>query len=457
MNQTTTNDFSKGSVRGHILRLAIPIIAAQLVNAFYSIVDRIYIGHLADVGQLALTGIGLCFPITMTVAAFSALIGYGGAPLSSILRGRRDAEGAERVLGNAVTALVALGILVPLVCFFLRKPVLYLFGASDATYTYADQYISIYLAGSLPVMLTLGLNPFVNAQGFAKYGMATVGIGAVLNLVLDPLFIFAFGMGIRGAAIATVLSQLVSCLWVLRFLTGKRNLIPLRREYLKPDWKVMGQICALGVSTFIMQITESAVSAVFNANLYRFGGDIYVTAMTVATSISQIYFMVISGFGQGAQPVTGFNFGAGEYARVRQCFRFLTVACVGVGTVMWLPLQLFMPQVITVFNSDPTLLEVAVPLLRIYCLLTFLFGLQTASQNTFVALGEAKKATFFALFRKVLLLIPLVFLLPRLGFGVTGIFAAEPIADTVSAVVCFTTFILTSYRTLQRKEQTANE
>ena len=452
MKQTETNDFSKGSVPRHILRLAIPIILAQLVNAFYSIVDRIYIGHLEGVGQLALTGIGLCFPITMTVAAFSALIGYGGAPLSSILRGRRDDRGAERVLGNSVTALVALGVIIPLLCFLLRRPVLYLFGASDATYVYANQYISIYLAGSLPVMLTLGLNPFINAQGFARYGMVTVGIGAVLNLLLDPLFIFAFGMGIRGAAVATVLSQLVSCLWVLRFLTGPKNLIPLRRENLRPDWQVMGRICGLGVSSFIMQITESAVSAVFNANLYRFGGDIYVTAMTVATSISQIYFMVISGFGQGAQPVTGFNYGAGEYGRVRRCFRFLTGACLCYATLMWLALQLFMPQVITIFNDDPELLEVAVPLLRIYCLLTFLFALQTASQNTFVALGEAKKATFFALFRKVLLLIPLVFLLPRLGFGVTGIFAAEPIADTVSAVTCFTTFLLTSYRTLKQKE-----
>lgn len=446
------NDFSKGSIPKLILNLSIPIIIAQLVNALYSIVDRVYIGHLADVGQLALTGIGLCFPITMTVSAFSALIGYGGAPLSSILRGKRDDRGAEEVLGNCFTALVVLGIAVPLVCFALRRPVLFLFGASDATYQYANQYISIYLIGSLPVMLTLGLNAFINAQGFAKDGMITVGIGAALNLVLDPVFIFGFHMGIVGAAVATVISQTVSCLWVLRFLLGKKSLLRLRREFLRPRWPVLGKIMALGVSTFIMQITESAVSAVFNANLYRFGGDIYVTAMTVAASISQMVFMVTQGLGQGAQPVTGYNYGAGEYGRVRQCFRFLLAASMGYGVVIWALLMAFMPQVITLFNGDSALLEVAVPMLRIYFLLQCLFGLQTASQNTFVAMGEAKKASFFALFRKVILLIPLIFLLPRIGFGVTGIFAAEPLADTISAVTCFTTFRLTSYRELKQKE-----
>lgn len=447
------NDFSKGNVPRLIMKMAIPMIVAQVVNALYSIVDRIYIGHMADVGQLALTGIGLCFPITMTVSAFSALIGYGGAPLSSILRGRREDQKAEQVLGTCVTALVVLGIVVPLACFFLREPILYLFGASPATYPYADRYITIYLMGSLPVMLTLGLNTFINAQGFTRDGMVTVGIGALCNLVLDPIFIFGFGLGVRGAAIATVISQLVSCIWVIAFLLGKKNLIRLRRQYLKPSWPLLGKVCGLGVSSFIMQITESAISAVFNASLYQFGGDIYVTTMTVATSISQIYTMIIQGFGQGAQPVTGYNYGAGAYGRVRQCYRFLTVVCLGYAVVAWGLIQLFMPQIISVFNNDPNLLATAVPMLRIFFLLTFLFALQTASQNTFVALGEAKKATFFALLRKVFLLIPLILIMPRIGFGVTGIFAAEPIADTISAAVCFTTFLLTSYRGLRKKEQ----
>lgn len=450
--QERKNDFSQGNVPRLIMKLAIPMIVAQIVNALYSIVDRIYIGHMAGVGQTALTGIGLCFPITMTVSAFAALIGYGGAPLSSILRGSKRDQRAEQVLGNCVTALTVLGIVVPLACFLLREPVLYLFGASDATYPYANEYITIYLMGSLPVMLTLGLNTFINAQGFTRDGMVNVGIGALCNIVLDPIFIFVLGLGVAGAAIATVISQVVSCLWVFRFLLGKKNLIRLRRQYLRPSWPLLGKICALGVSSFIMQITESAISAVFNASLFRYGGDIYVTTMTVATSISQIYTMIIQGFGQGAQPVTGYNYGAGAYSRVRQCYRFLTGACLTYAVVAWGLIQLFMPQIISVFNSDPDLLATAVPMLRIFFLLTFLFALQTASQNTFVAMGEAKKATFFALLRKVFLLIPLILLMPRLGFGVAGIFAAEPIADTISAAACFLTFLFTSYRGLRKKE-----
>lgn len=447
------NDFSKGSVPKLILKLAIPMIVAQLVNVLYSVVDRIYIGHMEGVGQLALTGIGLCLPITMTVSAFSALIGMGGAPLSSILRGEKNEEGAQRVLGNSVLALVALGIVIPAICLDVREPVLYLFGASDATYGYANEYITIYLLGSLPVMLTLGLNPFINAQGYARYGMFTVGIGAVCNIVLDPIFIFAFDMGIAGAALATVLSQIVSCLWVIRFLLSKKNLIPLKRVNLRPHWPTLSKICALGVSTFIMQITESALSAVFNANLQQFGGDIYVTAMTVAASLSQIIFLVISGFSQGAQPVTGYNYGAKEYGRVRECFRFLVGVCLAYGMVMWAALELFMPGFIKIFNNDPALVETATPVLRIYFLCQGIFALQAACQNTFVAMGEAKKATFFALFRKVILLIPMIIILPRLGFGVTGIFAAEPLADGISAITCFTVFMLTSYRGLKRKEQ----
>ena len=278
--QERKNDFSQGNVPRLIMKLAIPMIVAQIVNALYSIVDRIYIGHMAGVGQTALTGIGLCFPITMTVSAFAALIGYGGAPLSSILRGSKRDQRAEQVLGNCVTALTVLGIVVPLACFLLREPVLYLFGASDATYPYANEYITIYLMGSLPVMLTLGLNTFINAQGFTRDGMVTVGIGALCNIVLDPIFIFVLGLGVAGAAIATVISQVVSCLWVFRFLLGKKNLIRLRRQYLRPSWPLLGKICALGVSSFIMQITESAISAVFNASLFRYGGDIYCLLYT---------------------------------------------------------------------------------------------------------------------------------------------------------------------------------
>lgn len=450
---TQQNDFSKGNIPRTITRLAIPMILAMLVNALYSVVDRIYIGHLSGVGQTALTGIGLCYPITMAIAAFSYLVGNGGGPLTSILRGAKDDEGAEKVLGNSITLLVLFGILVPLICFLIQKPVLYLFGASDATYPYAREYITIYLSGSLPVMLTLGLNPFLNAQGFTRTGMMTVLIGAVCNIVLDPLFIFAFGMGVRGAAIATVISQTVSAVWVIAFLLGKKNLIRVRKRFLRLQGDVSMRIMGLGVSTFIMNLTEAAISAVFNASLSRFGGDIYVTVMTVATSVSQLVFMPLSGFAQGAQPVTGYNYGAREYTRVKQCFWFLVKASVAYAVLAWLVLMILPRQLIGIFNNDPTLMETAIPMFRVFFCMNFIMSLQMSAQNTFVAMGEAKKATFFALYRKVLLLIPMILILPRIGFGITGVFAAEPVADTISALTCFTTFLLTAYRKLGRMEQ----
>ena len=450
---TQQNDFSKGNIPRTITRLAIPMILAMLVNALYSVVDRIYIGHLSGVGQTALTGIGLCYPITMAIAAFSYLVGNGGGPLTSILRGAKDDEGSEKVLGNSITLLVLFGILVPLICFLIQKPVLYLFGASDATYPYAREYITIYLSGSLPVMLTLGLNPFLNAQGFTRTGMMTVLIGAVCNIVLDPLFIFVFGMGVRGAAVATVISQTVSAVWVIAFLLGKKNLIRLRKQFLRLQRDVSMRIMGLGVSTFIMNLTEAAISAVFNASLSRFGGDIYVTVMTVATSVSQLVFMPLSGFAQGAQPVTGYNYGAREYTRVKQCFWFLVKASVTYAVLAWLVLMIFPRQLIGIFNNDPTLMETAIPMFRVFFCMNFIMSLQMSAQNTFVAMGEAKKATFFALYRKVLLLIPLILILPRIGFGITGVFAAEPVADTISALTCFTTFLLTAYRKLGRMEQ----
>lgn len=446
------NDFSRGSIPKTITRLALPMIAAMLVNALYSVIDRIYIGHLAEIGQMALTGIGLCYPITMSIAAFSYLVGNGGGPLTSILRGAKDDEGAERVLGNSITLLLLFGITVPLICFFIRKPILFLFGASNATYPYANEYITIYLLGSLSVMLTLGLNPFLNAQGFTRTGMMTVLIGAVCNIALDPLFIFALDMGVAGAAIATVISQTVSAVWILLFLRGKRNLVRVRARNLRLERKLCGRIMGLGFSGFIMNITEAAISAVFNASLSLFGGDIYVTVMTVATSVSQILIMPMSGFAQGAQPVTGYNFGAGEYGRVKQCFWFLVKFCTVYAVLAWLVLMIFPSQLIQIFNNDSNLLETAIPMFRVFYCMNFIMCLQMAAQNTFVAMGEGKKATFFALFRKVILLIPLILILPRVGFGITGVFAAEPVADTVSAVTCFTTFLLTAYRKLGKRE-----
>lgn len=445
------NDFSQGSVSKTITRLAIPMIAAMMVNALYSVVDRIYIGHLEEVGQTALTGIGLCYPITMSIAAFSYLVGNGGGPLTSILRGAKNQEGAEKVLGNSITLLTILGVAIPILCLLIKRPILYLFGASDATYPYANEYITIYLVGSLAVMLTLGLNPFLNAQGFTKTGMMTVLIGAVCNILLDPVFIFLFDMGVSGAAVATVISQTISAVWIVLFLRGKKNLIRVRRKNLRLEKDVVLRITGLGFSGFIMNITEAAISAVFNASLSLFGGDIYVTVMTVATSVSQLAIMPLGGFSQGAQPVTGYNYGAGEYGRVKQCFWFLVKFCAVYAVLAWLVLMLFPVQLIRIFNSDPNLITTAVPMFRVFFCMNFVMCLQMAAQNTFVAMGEGKKATFFALFRKVVLLIPLILILPRVGFGITGVFAAEPVADTISAVTCFTTFMLTAYRKLGSK------
>ena len=439
-------DFSTGSIKKHIFSLAIPMIAAMLINALYSIVDRIYIGHIAGDGQLALTGIGLCFPITMLVTAFAYLIGNGGGPLVSIALGEENKEKAEKILGNSITTLVILGIVVMVVCLAIKKPILYLFGASDSTYPYANQYITIYILGTLAVMLTLGMNPFINAQGYAKTGMMTVCIGAIVNIVLDPIFIFGFHLGIRGAAIATILAQLVSALWVIRFLTGKKAAIRIKKENLKLDGAIVKSICALGFASFIMNLTESALSAVFNASLRDFGGDLYVTVMTVITSVSQVIFMPLAGFAQGATPVIGYNYGAKQFDRVKQGFRFMLLVTGIYAVTSWLLTMLCPQLLVRVFNSDETLIAAAVPMFRIYFSMNFIMCLQMCSQNTFVAVGDAKKATFFAIFRKLILLIPLILILPRIGMGLVGVFAAEPIADTISALTCFLTFMLTKYR-----------
>ena len=453
MVQANTIDAGLGTkpVPRLALTMSVPTIVAQAANASYTIIDRLFIGHIPEVGNAAMTGVGICFPILLAVTAFASLIGAGGAPRASIELGRGNFKKAERILGTSAAFLIAIALTLTVLLQLAKRPILYAFGASDATIEYAVDFITIYLIGTVFVQLTLGLNNFISAQGKTTVAMVSVLIGTGISILLDPVFIFVFGWGVRGAAAANVLAQLVSTIWIVLFLSSGRSAIRLRPLNIRFD-RIIIPVLALGLAPFIMQITESAISAVFSANLAKFGGDIYVTTMTVGTSINQIYFMVIQGFGQGAQPVTGYNYGAGRYDRVRQGFRFLAVVCLIYATVFWGLLQLFMPRIIGLFNSDAALLETAVPMLRIYFLLTFLFALQNASQSTFVALGEAKKATFFALFRKVLLLIPLIIVLPRLGFGVTGIFAAEPIADTLSAVICFMTFLLTSYRELKQKE-----
>lgn len=439
-------DFSTGSIKKHIFSLAIPMIAAMMVNALYSIIDRIYLGHIAGDGKLALTGVGLCFPIMMLVSAFAYLVGNGGGPLVSIALGQQDKEKAEKIIGNSITLLILIGLAVTAVCLMIKKPILYLFGASDVTYPYANQYITIYIMGSIAVMLTLGMNPFINAQGFAKIGMLTVCIGAVVNIILDPIFIFAFHLGVRGAAVATILAQSVSALWVFLFLTGKKATIRIKKQNLKLDKEIVKSICALGLAAFIMNATEAAISAVFNSSLRDFGGDLYVTVMTVITSVSQVLYMPLAGFAQGATPVLGFNYGAQKFDRLRAGFVFMVKVTGAYAVLSWATTMLFPKFFVQVFNTDPDLVAAAIPMFRVYFAMNFIMCLQLSAQNTFVAIGDAKKATFFAIYRKLILLIPLILILPRVGMGLVGVFAAEPIADTISAVTCFSTFILTKYR-----------
>lgn len=445
------NDFSQGSIPRTIVRLSLPMIGAQIVNALYNIVDRIYIGQMPVVGRDALTGLGLTFPILMIISAFAALAGMGGAPLCSIYRGQGDDKQAEDIMGNSLSLLLIFGVALTMLGLVFKGPALYLFGASDITFPYADNYLTIYLSGSIFVMIGLGMNYFISAQGFAKESMFTVLIGAALNIALDPVFIFALDMGVQGAALATVLSQMVSAVWCMGFLLSKRSLLKLRWKSLRLRWGFVKRICALGFSSFTMQVTESAVQIVSNASLQAYGGDIYVGVMTVVNSIKQVLMMPLQGFAQGAQPVIGFNYGAKKYGRVTEGCKFLMVMCIAYSVFSWALALLFPGALIRVFNSDPSLLSVGIPAMRIYFLSQCLMGLQMAAQNSFVALNKPKEAMFFALLRKGILLIPLMLIMPKLfGLGAMGIFVAEPIADAVSAISCFTTFMLTAWRSLKK-------
>ncbi|MBQ2700277.1 MAG: MATE family efflux transporter [Clostridia bacterium] len=447
-----TNDFSQGSVSRQIIRLGLPMIGAQLINALYNIVDRIFIGRMEGVGTLAITGVGVTFPVVMLVSAFASLAGMGGAPLCSIARGAGNHDRGEKILGNVVSLLTLFGVGMTLLGLIFKEPLLYLFGASGDTFPFASDYLGIYLIGSLAVMYALGLNPMISSQGFGKTAMMTVMIGAVLNIALDPVFIFVMGLGVKGAALATVVSQFVSAGWVIRFLTGKKALLKMRPQCLRLEWKMVKSICALGLSTFIMTITESAVLIAFNTQLQLFGGDLYVGVMTVLNSLKQVTNMPLQGLTQGAQPVMGFNFGAKKYGRVRQAVNFLTVACLiyGVATAV---LCLAIPgPLMGIFNNDPSLISSGVPMMRIFFCMNGVMALQLAAQNAFVALNRSKEAMFFASLRKLVLLIPLIYVLPGpVGLGVMGVFLAEPIADTISALSCYITFRLTAWKELGRE------
>lgn len=437
------NDFSKGSIVKNILDLAFPMTLAQLINVLYNVVDRIYIGRIPGSGTLSLTAIGLSLPIITIIIAFANLFGMGGAPLCSIARGRGDTKEAEQIMGNSFTLLILSGITLTILGLIFKKPLLYLFGASNATFPYANDYLSIYLFGSIFVITGLGMNSFINSQGFGKTGMMTVLLGAVTNIILDPLFIFVLHMGVKGAAIATVISQFLSAAWILYFLTGKKAILKLKIKYFQLNLSIIKNITMLGLSGFMMAITNGAVQIMCNASLRFYGGDLYIGVMTVINSIREIISMPVSGLTNGAQPVMGYNYGAGNYDRVRSAIKFMSGVCIIYTVTAWGILNLFPHFFIQIFSQDPALLKAALPSLRIYFFGFFMMSLQFAGQSVFVALGKAKQAVFFSLLRKVVIVIPLTLLLPKLfGLGTHGVFLAEPVSNFIGGTACFTTMLI---------------
>ncbi len=451
-------DLGSGSVGRLIVRLALPSIVAQIVNLLYNMVDRMYIGHIPEIGELALTGLGLCMPIIILVTAFSMLVGAGGAPRASIAMGKGDCKTAERILGNCTLMLAAAAILLSVVLEIFAEPVLIMFGASENTLPFALDYSRIYLTGNIFVMLTLGLNTFVTAQGFAKISMLTVVIGAIVNIVLDPLFIFVFDMGVKGAALATVISQAVSAVWVILFLCGKKTHLRIRKENFILDAKIVGSVLALGISPFIMTATESILNIAFNSSLSKYGGDAAVGAMTILASIMQLMMMPTQGLAQGTQPIISYNYGAGKTDRVIKAYRILFVCCFAYTLVFWIILQIFPEFFVSLFNSESeSLMDITVWALHIYLGAMGFFGIQMAAQQTFVALGQAKTSLFIAALRKIILLIPLIYILPNLfSDKVFAVFLAEPVADAISVIAAGSLFFLSIKKILAKAPKTAD-
>ncbi|MBO6010222.1 MAG: MATE family efflux transporter [Oscillospiraceae bacterium] len=446
------NDFTKGKMSANILRMAAPMTLALLINVLYSIVDRIYIGHMPEGGTLALAGIGLAFPIIAVVSAFQNLWSSGGAPLCSIARGEGNEEKAELIMGNCYAMLLVTAAVLMAVCFAVKAPVLRLVGADDSTFAYANDYLTIYICGTVFVMTGLGMNSFINSQGFATIGMLTVLLGVVVNIALDPLFIFVFKMGVRGAALATIIAQCCSAAWVLRFLTGKRAILKLRLKNMRVRPEIIGRVMALGASGFTMAVTNSAVGMVNNAMLHQLGGSIYISVMTVINSMRELSFMPMMGINSGTQPVLSYNYGAKAYGRVRQGIKLISTYVVGYAVVIWIVMQLCPGFFIRIFNSDPELIAKGIPCIRIYYAMIFFMAFQSAGQSVFTALGKAKQAIFFSLLRKAILVIPLIIFLPRLfGLGVYGVFAAEPVSDVLGGLACFLTMYFTVWRKLPKE------
>ena len=443
-------DFSKGPVWKCIIAQAVPLTVAQMVQLLYHVVDRIYLGHMEEGSSIALTGVGVTFPIVTLIMAFTALFGMGGVPLFSMARGDQDDEKAANILGNAFALLVTAAVILTVFCMVCRKPILFAFGASETSYIYADEYLKIYLWGTLFTMIATGCNGYINAQGFPRIGMFSTLIGAGINIVLDPVFIFGLDMGVSGAALATVISQICSAVWVLRFLTGKKAAVPLRIQNIGFQKEISFDIFKLGASNFIMQGTNCLVQIVCNSTLQGYGGDIYVGIMTVTNSVREIFMLPISGLISGAQPVISFNYGAKEYKRVRDGIGFNTFMGASYTMFAWLLVIVFPRFWFGLFSDDIQMAEIGISALKIYFFGFVFMAFQFAGQSTFQALGDARHAIFFSLLRKAFIVVPLTLVLPMLGFGVNGVFLAEPISNVIGGLASYITMRLTIYKTLEQ-------
>ena len=453
MNSTNrtkkNNDFSQGPVWKCIIIQAIPLTIAKFVQLLYNVVDRIYLGHLGEGHSLALTGVGLTFPVITLVMAFTALFGVGGIPLFSIERGRGDSDKAGRIMGNSFALLLISSVILMILGYTFLRPVLFAFGASNDSFVYGAAYLKVYLVGTAFSMISAGLNGYISAQGYPRVGMMSTVIGAVLNIILDPVFIFLLGMGVSGAALATVISQFISALWVLRFLFKKDIPVPLRKDNIKIDGKITADICKLGASNFIMQGTNFAVQVVCNSTLSKYGGDLYVGIMTVTNSVREIFVLPINGLIMGAQPVISYNYGANAYKRARSGINFNTVLGVAYTMFAWILVLVFPDFFFRLFSDDTMLMNAGTEALKIYFFGFVFMALQFAGQSTFQALGDAKHAIFFSLLRKAFIVVPLTLILPLAGFGVNGVFLAEPVSNVIGGIASYSTMRLTAYRKLK--------
>lgn len=444
--EKNNNELGSAPIGPLLFKLAVPTVVAQLINMLYNVVDRIYLGHIPGEGSLALTGVGVCLPIILVVSAFAALVASGGAPKASIAMGRGDNDEAERILGSCFSFLIIISVVLSLVLIIFNRPMLLTFGASENTIDYASSYMTIYACGTIFVQMTLGMNAFITAQGKTTTSMLTVVIGAVMNIILDPIFIFVFGMGVKGAALATIMSQCVSSVWCIVFITGKKSLLRLKVKNMRIVPSLLLPCLALGISTFIMQSTESVISVCFNSSLLKYGGDIAVGAMTICTSVIQMVMLPLQGISQGAQPISSYSYGAGNKERVKKCYKYLLISSFTFSTIAWALILLF-PQVFAkIFTPDPELVEYASKALRVYLGAIFVFGIQISCQMTFISIGNALSSVIVAVVRKFVLLIPLIYIVPHFFKDKTmGVFAAEPIADFI-AVICTVTIFYFQFR-----------